>query len=63
MNTLYEVLGPLREIADHLDRHDLPTPAGVTVNVCGRTLMVQLHQVGLHGVSAALLAWARTLTE
>jgi hypothetical protein len=63
VNTLYEVLVPLRAVTDHLDRHDLPTPVGVNVSVYGRTLVVQLHQVGLRRIAGALLAWARTLAD
>jgi hypothetical protein len=63
MNTIYEVLAPLRAVADHLERHELPAPVGVTIRSYGRAVTVQLHQVGLHRVSGALLAWARTLAE
>jgi hypothetical protein len=63
MNTLYEVLAPLRAVADHLDRHDLPIPVGINVSVYGRTVTVQLQETGLCLVSDALLAWARTLAD
>jgi hypothetical protein len=63
MNSAYEVLAPLRAVADHLERHELPAPVGITIRSYGRAVTVQLHQVGLHRVSGALLAWARTLAD
>jgi hypothetical protein len=63
VNTLYEVLAPLRAVADHLDRHDLPTPVGINVSVYGRTVVIQLRETGLRLTSGALLAWARTLAD
>jgi hypothetical protein len=63
MNAFYEVLTPLRAVADHLDRHDLPRPVGINISVYGRTVVIQLQETGLRLVSGGLLAWARTLTD
>jgi hypothetical protein len=63
MNGDYEVLAPLRAIAAHLERHELPAPVGVDVRAFGRPVVVQLHQVGLRSASGALLVWARTLAD
>jgi hypothetical protein len=63
MTTTYEVLAPLRAIADHLDRHDLPVPVHVDVRTYGRVITVQLHESGLSGLARALLTWAASLAE